>query len=100
MVVLNFEFELKTLSGGSIGKENKKPVMIGKVLAGELIGKTPGIEPLKAYHWALKLWNGEKLEIDEADYDKLYKFISENNNMTNLFVAQALTIMKEQKDKE
>lgn len=62
---------------------------IGKLMASMLVNTSKG-DPLKYFHWAQKLYAGEKLELDPSDVEILKAFIRDNEQMTILAKAQAL----------
>lgn len=85
-VKLNFNVALKSLNGEEV-KEN-----LGEILAHQLaIAVTKTEEYIGKYmEWAVKLQKGEELGIDKQDAANLKKFISANENITNLAKAPML----------
>ena len=79
--------------------ENGETVMLGKVVANHLANSSKG-EPVKLFGWAEKLYNGESLELDEADYDTLYNFVKDSEHLSNAIKAQALRALKKSEKAE
>ena len=71
------------------GKEMKDQNM-GKLLANILATKADGIDPIKAYDWAMTVWKGDDLEIDRSDIDKLKTLVLKTELLTTLAKAQIL----------
>lgn len=65
----------------------------GKLLATTLAA-APKANALKFWSWALALHKGEVVEVDEADYDTLYKFVETHEGLTVLARAQILQAMR------
>ena len=70
---------------------------MGKLLANSLVNNT-GTDAIKYLDWALKLYNNETIQLDEADYSKLYKEIENNKQFTRLVIAQILQEMERQRN--
>lgn len=96
MIILELNKVLKNLDGQDMTNEEGKPAILAKIIASNLVGKTPGIEVMKAFNWAQQLWKDNTLELDGPDFDKLYSFI-ENIDLSNLVKAQILAELKLQK---
>lgn len=80
---------------GLDGKEIDDSHM-GKILANALVNKE-GSDDIKYFDWALKLYNNEKIELDDSDYNKLYKEIENDKRLTRIVKAQILKEMDRQK---
>ena len=93
---LNFNFQLKDLSGNKImiGEANT-----GKILANTLCMLNKG-NSVKLYDWALKLWNGKPLEIDDTDANVLIEIIETSESLTILAKAQMKQYIEEAKPKK
>jgi len=94
---INFNVNVKSLKGGVV-LEDGVPLTLATLISNQLVVKSEGIEPLKAYEWAQKIYGGNELEIDSTDYDKLYLYIEKHEGLTNLAIAQLLIIMREAKE--
>jgi hypothetical protein len=85
-VLIDLNKKLKGLDGKEIpaGDMNK---IIANVLAGDagMNGKA-----LKYYDWAVKLYNGEKIDIDKTDYKNLISFVENSQSLSSLAKAQIL----------
>lgn len=96
-----FKIDLKVYVKGLDGKEVLMPqdngkeekTFLSRILANQLSIASKGIEPLKAYDWAMKLWNKGFIEIDKSDLKKLEQFITESSTLTNLAKGQMLNIL-------
>lgn len=62
---------------------------LGKLVAQMLASASKG-DALKYMSWALKLHNGESLELDPTDKDMLKNFIKDHEQLTILSKAQML----------
>ena len=62
---------------------------LGKLVAQMLVSASKG-DALKYMSWALKLHNGEILELDPTDKDLLKGFIKDHEQLTILSKAQML----------
>lgn len=68
---------------------------MGKILANLLVNNT-GKDAIKYLDCALKLYNNEAIQLDNADYKKLYKEVEESKQFTRLVTAQILQEMERQ----
>jgi len=68
---------------------------MGKILANSLVNNT-GADAIKYLDWALKLYNSEEIQLDDADYKKIYKEVENNKQFTRLVIAQILKEMERQ----
>lgn len=89
-MIVNLNALPKDLSGQEI-----KGQSLGKILSGVLSVESKGIDALKAYDWAVRLYNNEGIDIDRSDFNRLEKFISECDKITNIAKAQILIKMQE-----
>lgn len=85
---LDLNFFLKNLNGESIDDGHA-----GKIIAGALANDTQG-DSLKYWEWAVKLNNGEPIELDSSDKETLTTFITSHQGLPNLTKAQVLTVIK------
>lgn len=69
---------------------------MGQILASSLANSAGG-DSIKYLDWALKLYNGKPIHLDDADYIKLYKEVENNKQLTRLVNAQILQEMERQK---
>lgn len=60
---------------------------LGKLLGSVLANFNKG-NAIKYTDWALDLWRGRTIQVDEADKKELLKFIQDNEGLTNLMKAQ------------
>lgn len=66
---------------------------------GHTISNTSNLNPaLKWYDWAMRLWRGEVLEVDEADYTLIIRMVEDSTTLTVLSKVQLLTALKRCKD--
>lgn len=89
---IDFNFPLKSLDGEPLQDENGKPIMVGKILASQLVNQSGG-DVLKMFDWALALNRGEPLNLDTSDQQTLKKFITESGTMTILLKRYLLDAM-------
>ncbi len=91
---LNFNQPLLQLDGTPF-KEGDQDTLLCKVLATALTFITEGIEPLKALDWMVKLQQGEVLDLDRTDQEKLKKLITEGfKNMSMLVRGRLLEVFE------
>lgn len=74
---LNLKLTVKDIQGNEI-EENGKKVILSEVIAARMFERSENLEPLKAYHWALKLYSEGELEVDQSDLNKLKDFIDKS----------------------
>jgi hypothetical protein len=91
---LDFNFPLKDLTGKDIENTN-----VGKILANTLANANKG-NSIKMMDWALKLYNGNPLEIDQSDADILEGFIDTADGLSNLMKHPMLRVIKDAKSAE
>lgn len=88
---LNFNFQFKGLD-----KNELKGESAGKVLAAYLSSSNKG-NSIKLWDWALKLYNGEEIDLDPTDLDVLVGLIETAENLTVLAKGQILLYINETK---
>jgi hypothetical protein len=85
---LNLNKPLLDLAGNPIVDEKNNIIYLSQLIANRLVStKDGGLEPLKAYDFALKLYNEGEIEIDSTDLEKLEQEIAKFD-ITNLVIAQ------------
>ena len=89
MIKIDLNVKLKGLDGNDIPGE-----IIGKNIANVLVSENKG-DALKYYDWAVKLYKGEPINVDRADFDKIKAFINDSDRIAILLKAQALILLKE-----
>lgn len=87
---VNLNQSLKGLDGIEMPNGN-----IGKIIANVLVNTTKG-DPIKYWGWALKLTNGEELDLDKSDFDTLKEFIKNTEQLPIITKAQSLLLFKEE----
>lgn len=90
---LNLNWNLKGLDGKELVGNNA-----GKILANALAGHNKG-NSIKLHDWALKLYNGTALEIDDTDSDVLIALIESSEFLTVLSKAPMIEYIKKVKEK-
>lgn len=88
-MTINFAMDAKSLDGSDM-IESGEVINMGKTLANWLANSSKGADAIKFYDWALKLYKTGTLDLDNSDWDKLKKFITEVEGMSNSFRAQLL----------
>lgn len=83
---LDFNAPITDLNGKDTGEK------IGKSLAGILAMQSKG-DPLKYMGWALALNSGQTIELDPSDLETLKTFVTQNEQMTNLFKYHILNVI-------
>lgn len=73
--------------------ENGIALFLHKIIASNLSGNTPGIDPLKAWNWAHELNKTGKTELDTSDLDKLKEWLKHKAELPNTIKAQALKVI-------
>jgi hypothetical protein len=94
-MTLNFTFKFKDLAGKDIPGDNGNA---GKILANMLSQQNKG-NSIKMYDWALKLWNGKPIEVDDSDFDVLIALIENSEFLTIMAKAPLIEYMKSVKKK-
>ena len=85
---LNFNKSLQNLDGSEIEQSN-----MGKYLANVLANANTG-EPVKCWEMALKLYDGQELEVDTTDKEMLETTIKSSQALNNAGKAQLLLVIK------
>ena len=85
---LNFNKSLQNLDNSEIESSN-----MGKLLANVLSQANSG-EPVKCWEMALKLFDGQELEVDTTDREMLESTIKASQGLTNAGKAQLLLVIK------
>lgn len=93
---LNFNKTVTALDGEKVKDEHNKEVNLAKIIAHHLATSNKG-DALKLFSWALKLQNGEVLDLDKSDQNTFKDFINESS-LNNLVKYQVL-IEFDQKEK-
>lgn len=89
---INLNWNLKDLGGIEIEGANA-----GKTLANAIAGQNTG-NSIKLHDWALKLYNGKDLEIDDTDADVLIALIDSSQLLTVLAKAPLIEYVKKKKE--
>lgn len=92
MLAINLNVALKDLNEQPVLDADGKPLFMGKALADVLMASTSG-PSVKYYDWALQLWNGKEINVDESDAKALRALIEQSERITNLAKAQMLKII-------
>jgi len=89
---VNLDWNFKGLDGKDLQGDTA-----AKLVANMLSNKAEGIAPIKAYDWAIKLFNEGELEVDETDFEALQRVI-EASDFVVLAKAQVLKNLKAAKE--
>jgi len=81
---INLNKPITDLDGNAIPDSN-----LGKLVA-QMLSTTNKGDALKYMAWAIKLHNGEELELDPTDFETLKSFIKDHEQLTVLSKAQML----------
>lgn len=77
---------------------DKKPIeqggTIGRTLGNALATATKG-DAVKLNDWAIKIFNGDPIDIDQSDTDMLKAFINQHEGLTNMLKAQLLAVIRD-----
>ena len=92
MTTINLNEAITSIDGTQI-KENDKPVTLGMLLGQQLAGSNKG-EALKFYDWAVSLYKGDEISVDDTDLEKIKTFVKDSEQLTNLAKAQILKNIK------
>lgn len=84
---LNLDFIMDDYTGKKMTGE-EDAIHCGKVLA-NFLGRQSSESPIKFFHWGIKLYNKEEIELDKSDAKSLKAFVS-SQNMWNVVKAQIL----------
>lgn len=89
--LIDFNKALKNLDGADIEGNT-----IGRTLGLALVTQPKG-DALKLYSWALDMNRGNKIELDQSDFETLKTFVKETEILNVILKAQALEIMNDSK---
>lgn len=94
---IDLKVYLKDLDGKDaivpIDGEKTGKMFLSQLLANQLCGPSAEIEPVKAYDWAVKLWNDGFIDVDKSDLKNLENFITKCKTLTVLGKGQLLKIL-------
>ena len=93
---LIFNFQIQDLSGNPIEGEQGRA---GKILGQMLSSQNKG-DSVKLFDWALKIWNGKEIEIDNTDCDVLIGLIESTELLTVLAKVPLINYVKSVKEKK
>jgi hypothetical protein len=91
-MTFDFNQPLKGLDGKEV-MAGDQPLTLGKLLGNQLASANKG-DALKLFNWAMKVYNGEAIDLDESDTNTLKEFIKQNDQLTILAKAQLLSVLK------
>lgn len=91
---LNFDFKMPSLDGSTEGNP-KASTVLSQMLAAQNKGNS-----IKLYDWAIKVYNGKPLEIDQTDADVLYELINSTELLSVAAKVPLMNYIKSVKDKE
>jgi hypothetical protein len=91
-MTLDFNFNLKDLDGAELTPAQNA----GKHAATAMVTQPHG-NALKMWDWAVALNSGKPIEVDNADFEVIQKFIETSVSLTILSKHQLLQVMKEAK---
>lgn len=87
-ITLDFSVVLKDLDASPVQPE----VRLGPQLALSLVGQAQG-NVVKYYDWAVALHKGQPIEVDQADWETLRRFIENAPTITILGKRQMMDVM-------
>jgi len=93
---LTFNFKLKDLSGNEFASDESTA---NKVVAGFLSQINKG-NAIKLWDWALKLYGGKGIEVDDTDYKIIEGLIETTETLPALTKAQLLLYLEDQNKKK
>lgn len=85
---LNLDLPVTNLAGEAIEGSN-----LGKIFADVLARSSKG-DSIKLMDWALKLFNGQEIEINSEDSLLFKNLVEQNEEITILVKAQILKLLK------
>ena len=97
-IKINLNIPFMTLDGKP-GKMNKNETMKLSKLAGPALGNGKTKNYLKHTDWALDLYKGLELLLDEPDKDELIEFIEINEGLNDLMRSQIVRKIKADAEK-
>lgn len=92
MLEINLNVPLKNLDNQPVIDAQGKVIILGQALAHVLTNGSKG-NAIKHYDWAMTMWKGETLKVDESDAKMLRTLIEESEIMTILAKAQIIKII-------
>lgn len=92
MIAINLNVPLKNLDNQPIKDADGKELIMGKALSDVLMASSSG-PAVKYYDWAMQLWNGKEINVDETDAKLIRQLIDTSDRITNLGKAQMLKII-------
>ena len=96
MMKLNLNFQFTALDGKEVEGEMGHA---GKALGMALANANEG-NSIKLTDWALKLWNGGVIEVDNSDKGVIKAFVESTKGMSNLAKKQILDAIEKVKERE
>ncbi len=87
---LDLDFILKGFDGTDMKSEDLSSIHAGQVLASQLYSAREAKNPIKYFDWALKLYNKQAIELDEADLKDLKSFLEGHKGLYVIAKAQLL----------
>jgi hypothetical protein len=96
---IDLDWKIKNLAGKEMEGDNEDPVHAGKIVAGLMVGvgSQNQSNPIKYFDWALKLYNKQPIEVDEADLEEIKKFVKEHQQIFIIVKAPLLRYLNELK---
>lgn len=91
-IILDLNQKLADLDGNPIEGQ-----LLGEAVSNRLVSVSRG-NAIKYLDWAIALHKGKKLELDQADYQELYKFVEDQPDLTILAKGQIIKLMLASKD--
>lgn len=89
---LSFEKPLLGIDGKEI-LDNNDPLSMSKIVA-NLFANSQTQEPAKYVDWAIKIWNGQEIEVDRSDLEKIKTFITTHQGLSNLARVRILEVIE------
>jgi len=90
--VFDLNVPITDLAGKQFPAIDGQEQTVGVVLAPALSGHNQG-DPLKFFSWAVTLFNGGELNLDESDAITLKEFVKTTPTLNNLVKAQVLKLI-------
>ena len=84
MKKIDLNIPMTDLSGAEV-----KEAKLGQILGNQLVGGSKG-DALKFYDWAVKLYKGDSISVDDSDFNKIKDFVNESEMLTIIAKAQIL----------
>lgn len=89
MIKINFDKKLKTISGKDTGQD------LYEIVANQLSMLTQVRDTIKLNILARKIYENKSIEVDEADYNLIEKYIDEDKNLVVFAKAAILESMQD-----